>query len=436
MRHELATLQNFPSYVERNLLDKMIGTSTTDVVQFLNIAIQQNQTSFRDDMTLLSKTKKQIEGGNAMLEPWDMTYYTGIIKAHCYQDLHQNVSQYLSVSNCINAMQVLVHELFGITMQESSMSYIEQWDVDRTMSSSSSSTTTTTTKLRKFQFTGPDERPLGTMYLDLHPRDNKYNHAAHFTVRCGCVITPNIRYQNSNDTYDNDEEQLYQYPIIALVCNLSDSTSLVHAEVETLFHEFGHALHSLLSRTKFQHLSGTRTAVDFVETPSHLFEHFVWDAQFLQLLGRHHSTGEVMPMTLIQQIQQSRHKLASIERQNQILYSLFDQIIFGRPDSSNISPTQLFGALHKQLHIPYADGTHWFTRFGHLVSYGGGYYGYLYAQVFARDIWTHCFQQQSLDRTAGKQLWQKLLQYGGAKDPNIMLTDLLGRSPKVSFTSQ
>ena len=425
LRHELATIQNFHSYVERNLLDKMIGTSTSDVLQFLNVAAQQNQRSFREDMTLLSKTKQQIEG-NATLDPWDINYYSGMIKAHCHQDLNQNVSQYLSISNCINAMQLLVHELFGITMQESKLSLIEQWDVhDNTISSS--------TKIRKFQFTGPDDRPLGTMYLDLHPRDNKYNHAAHFTVRCGCAKSPHIHGRNSHATTD-DEEQ-YQYPIIALVCNLSDSVTLSHGEVETLFHEFGHALHSLLSRTKFQHLSGTRTALDFVETPSHLFENFVWDTKFLQLLGRHHSTGEEMPMTMIQQIQQSRYQLASIERQNQILYSLFDQTIFGSPGTSNKSSTQLFGELHKQLNVPYAEGTHWYTRFGHLVSYGGGYYGYLYSQVFARDIWTQCFQQRSLDRKAGNQLWHKMLRYGGAKDPHMMLNDVLGRSPEINFSS-
>ena len=427
-RHELATLQNFHSFVERNLLDKMIGTSSADVLQFLNAVTQQNQASFRNDMTELSKTKQHVEG-NGKLEPWDITYYTGIIKAHHHQDIHHNVSQYLSISNSINAMQQLVQELFGITMQETSLSLAEQWDVASVASTTTmSSSPPSTTKLRKFEFTGPDARLLGTMYLDLHRRDNKYNHAAHFTVRCGCQ-SPNIGRMGENDIGTDQ----YQYPIIALVCNLSDATSLTHGEVETLFHEFGHALHSLLSRTKFQHLSGTRTALDFVETPSHLFENFTWDTQFLQLLGRHHSTGEVMPMNVIQQIQQSRYQLASIERQNQVLYSLFDQRLFGRPDSLNSSSTQLFGELHRQLHVPYAEGTHWYTRFGHLVTYGGGYYGYLYSQVFARDIWTQCFEQHSLDRTAGNQLWHKLLRYGGAKDPHVMLTDLLGRAPKVKF---
>merc|ERR1712176_352699 len=108
--------------------------------------------------------------------------------------------------------------------------------------------------LRKYNFfKESDGMQIGIMYLDLHPREGKYRHAAHFTIRCGC-----------------EDNGSYQYPIIAIVCNFSsprndmDATLISVTEVETLFHEFGHALHSLLSRTTFQHLSGTRTALDFI----------------------------------------------------------------------------------------------------------------------------------------------------------------------------
>jgi mitochondrial intermediate peptidase len=431
-RHDLAVRQGFTSYVERNLLDKMIGASTHHVTQFLRTAQVQNQTAFTRDMTMLTQLKQQMEGNpNAVLEPWDVSFYSGIVKAQYHPDLQHTVAQYLTVSNSVHAMQVLVQRLFGIDMREETMTRLEQWDVHVVSDQQQQQYPEPTSKLQKFQFTAPDGRPLGTMYLDLHPREDKYNHAAQFTVRCGCALDDMGTATDNDDDYENN----YQYPIVALVCNLSITSVLSHSEVETLFHEFGHALHSLLSRTTFQHMSGTRAAMDFVETPSHLLENYVWDAEFLPTLGRHHETGAPMPIELIQQLQQSRYLLAAIERQNQILFALFDQKLFGIPDPSIHSSTELFGALHRQFGIPYAEGTHWHSHFGHLVSYGAGYYGYLYSQVFSRDIWTHCLEGRSLNRTVGDQLWHKMLRHGGAKDPSVMLTDLLGRPPKVEFTS-
>jgi mitochondrial intermediate peptidase len=114
-----------------------------------------------------------------------------------------------------------------------------------------------------------------------------------------------------------------------------------------------------------------------------------------------------------------------------VLYARLDQALYGVPDPMNPSSTEIFANLHRQSGVPYVDGTHWHSRFGHLVTYGAGYYGYLYAQVFARDLWSQLFEGRSLERDSGDRLWHGLLQHGGAKDPAAMLTDLLGRPPRV-----
>jgi mitochondrial intermediate peptidase len=425
LRHELAQRQGFKSYVERNVIDKMAG-SGENVLQFLQTTRAHNQASYSADMTMMSEAKQRMEG-DAKLEPWDISHYTGFLKSQPHGDLTYPVSQYFTVAKTLQAMQVLVKQLFGIKMREEALSQSEQWDVE---SWEIGNDRPNPTRLQKFVFTGPDRRPLGTLYFDLYPREEKYSHAAQFTVRCGCALN-----QTSDSSSSLNSEDQYQYPIVVLVCNLANSPALSHAEVETLFHEFGHALHSLLSRTRFQHMSGTRAAMDFVETPSHLFENFVWDASFLPILGQHAESGAAIPDDLIQQLQQSRDLLSSVERQNQILYSIFDQKLFGTPDRTVASPTELFRDLHRELDVPFQEGTHWHSRFNHLVSYGAGYYGYLYSEVFARDIWNHILSQgRSFDRSMGDQLWNKLLRHGGAKDPRIMLTDLLGRPPKVDFT--
>jgi intermediate peptidase len=266
------------------------------------------------------------------------------------------------------------------------------------------------------------------MYLDLVPRDGKYVHSAHFTVRCGCSIR--------NGPSD---ESVYQIPTVALICNLSPSHAnmdigglLTHSEVETVFHEFGHALHSLLSRTSFQHLSGTRVAMDFVETPSHLMEQFVWNKEFLKIIGTHHLTKEPLSDKNIEKLIQSRFSLKAIDIQNQIIHSIFDQTIFGQRETWKDKNTiEVFAKLHMKYSFPYADGTHWFSRFGHLITYGAGYYSYLYSNIFASDIWATCFEygDKVLSRKSGEKLWNNLLAHGGSKDPNKMLFDVLGREP-------
>ena len=249
----------------------------------------------------------------------------------------------------------------------------------------------------------------------------------------------------------------HQLPIVALVCNLSPSseessgstssqTQLSHAEVETLYHEFGHGLHSMLSRTSFQHLSGTRAAMDFVETPSHIFESFARDPSFLsRVLARHFVTGRFMSLKRAKHLALSNLDFRGIEIQTQIVHSKFDQALFGTNPCSVLLGGQLstdvFERLHADAGIPYASGTHWHSRFGHLVTYGAGYYGYLYAQTFAADIWTSTLASSSttspgvsdgaLRREGGTKIWKEMLIHGGAKDPKEMIHAVLGREPSV-----
>jgi intermediate peptidase len=410
VRHELATALGFASYADRFLRDKMAGNQHT-VHGFLKKLQQRTQPVYAKEMELLQEAKELVEQ-NSTIEPWDVSFYSSLLKAKNGFDIN-DVSPYLTLHNCLEGMKLLCDKLFGIKMEEDHMTVDERWDVGV-------SPPPDDIRVRRFVFSDETGRSLGIMFLDLHPREAKYGHAAHFTVRCGCLTGV-------------QEHAEYQLPIVALVCNLSASSQtsmLSHSEVETLFHEYGHALHSLLSRTKFQHMSGTRAAMDFVETPSHLVENFVWDPQFLRVFALHHETGKAMPEQMIQQLRNSRNDFSAIERQNQITYALFDQKLFGRPDPSQPSTTEIFAKLHKDHNIPYAEGTHWHSRFGHLVTYGAGYYGYLYSQVFAGDIWQHCFEGDSLRRESGERLWQNMLIHGGAKDPSVMLTDLLGRPPK------
>jgi intermediate peptidase len=171
--------------------------------------------------------------------------------------------------------------------------------------------------------------------------------------------------------------------------------------------------------------------MDFVETPSHWMEHYAWCEDFFPLLTKN-AQREPIPREMMQALVKSRNQFRFLEMQNQIVLASFDQILFGpQHNTKQHSPTHVWEAIHRQNGVPFASGTHWFTNVGHLVTYGAGYYGYLYSQVFATGIWNQLFRNQSMKREVGQRLWKELLAHGGARDPNLMLEDLLGQKPTV-----
>jgi len=174
--------------------------------------------------------------------------------------------------------------------------------------------------------------------------------------------------------------------------------------------------------------------MDFVETPSHLMEMYVWNEEFLNIIGSHYQTGGSIPPKNIENLVKSRNAFKAMEVQSQHVYALFDQTIFGDPQKwAHHSTTDIFSSLHKDNGLLFADGTHWHSKFGHLVSYGAGYYSYLYASTFSADIWSTCFAggSDAFSREAGDKYWNEILINGGSKDPNRMLNAMLGREPKV-----
>jgi len=451
-RHLLSTKMGYESYAHYFLTDKM-AQSPENVRAFLSNVQNKCEGQFKEDLATLKGVKMQMTGNSDPIEAWDISYYTGLVKSHLHGDIGEGdsatLSGYFTVESSLDGMKILVQRLFGIVMKEANLTAGERWvdtnDYGRDDRLRNSSENMIPDRIQKFVFHEEEGgMPLGTMYLDLHPREGKYSHAAHFTVRCGCKV------RNKQADSGNRDLSEHQLPIVALVCNLSPPNSsagsgspaiLSHQEVETLFHEFGHAMHSLLSRTSFQHLSGTRAAMDFVETPSHLMEQYVWNEEFLNIIGRHHATGMSPPVKAIASLVDSRHVFRAMEVQNQIVYALFDQTIFNNPDlwrgpptsggSNTTTTTDVFAMLHRKNGVPHVDGTHWHTRFGHLVTYGAGYYSYLNASIYSADLWSSCFAENAFSRKAGMAYWKQMLIHGGSKDPNLMLKALLGRGPQV-----
>jgi intermediate peptidase len=209
-RHLLASKMGYPSYAHYFLADKMAKTPT-NVERFVHNVKDQCMDQYQQDVAMLTRIKHQMEGNSEELHAWDWSHYTGLVKTHLFEDVGTeegggtSLNGYFTVDQSIEGMKYLVHKLFGIIMEEVPLRSNECWDLDSTTMNNSSSS-----RIQKLKFyREEDEEPLGTMYLDLYPREGKYNHSAHFTVRCGCKLRN-----------DSSEEE-YQLPIVALVCNLS-----------------------------------------------------------------------------------------------------------------------------------------------------------------------------------------------------------------------
>ncbi|XP_049363553.1 mitochondrial intermediate peptidase, mitochondrial [Solanum verrucosum] len=398
-RHEFAQLMGHKSYAEFALHSTM-AASPEVVMSFLLEMSKVVRPKADQEFEAIQNFKRENSGDpNGELDPWDEAYFTWLMKSAKYKLDSSVIASYFPLQQCIEGLKVLVESLFGVTFHGVPLAPGESWHPD----------------VMKIVLHHPTEGDLGYLYLDLKSRKGKHPICAHFAIRGGRRVS----------------ETEYQLPVVALVCNFSGSSlapvRLNHSEVETLFHEFGHALHSLLSRTEYQHFSGTRVVLDFAETPSNLFESYAWDYRVLKTFAKHYSTGDIIPKELVESMVGAKKMFAATELQRQILYALVDQTLFGEQPSTGIDTMAIVADLKRQhTSWTHVDGTHWHTRFSHLTNYGAGYYSYLYAKCFATSIWQRMCQEDPLSLDTGSALRTKFLQHGGAKDPADILNDLAG----------
>ncbi|MBA0651947.1 hypothetical protein Goklo_019237, partial [Gossypium klotzschianum] len=378
-----------------------MASSPEVVVSFLQEMSNMVKEKADEEFNTIRNLKRDVCGQRCVdLEPWDEAYYTTMMKSSAYNLDSAVVASYFSLPQCIEGLKLLVNSLFGASFDSVPMAPGESWHPD----------------VLKMCIHHPEEGDLGFLYLDLFSRKGKYPGCATFAIKGGRKIS----------------ETEYQLPVMALVFNFSRShdSSIVrlnHSELETLFHEFGHALHALLSRTDYQHFAGTRVALDFAETPSNLFEYYARDYRVLKKFARHYSTGEVIPEKLVKSLNGARDMFAATELQRQIFYALVDQTLFGEQLSVPRDTNSIVAHLKRQhSNEKHVEGTHMHIRFSHFLTYGAGYYSYLYAKCFAATIWKKLCQEDPLSPTTGTLLRTKLLQYGGAKEPADLLTDLVG----------
>lgn len=419
IRYQIAKLLGYNTYAEFVLEERMAKN-------------QKNVMDFLDDLThkLLPLGAKEIE---KMLQfknedlaarglppqegyyTWDHAFYNNLLLEKEYLVDDQKISEYFPLALTIDKMLGFYELLFDVKFVK-----VENPDP----------TTIWHEDVHKFavyqniKHGEPKGVFMGWILFDLHPREGKYTHAAQFGLRTAYTKA------------DGSRAPSYA----ALVCNFTKPTKkkpslLRHSEVVTFFHELGHGVHSLLSQTKHARFQGTHVPRDFVECPSQMLEFWTWSKNELKNLSSHYETGEPIPDDLIDQLILSKHVNSGLFNLRQLTYGLFDMnlhIIDDEDKLSKLDMKKLWNELRENVGLISHGGelNIGYSTFGHIAGgYESGYYGYLYSQVFATDIYYTHFKADPMNEESGLRYRDVILKPGGSKEILDILEELLGRPP-------
>lgn len=402
-RHGFAELLKHESYAHLRLAEHIAGKPDT-VASFLNGLASKIKPKLLEERKILMDTYAQLNVSPrpTHVQPWDKDFLTHVVKAGKQLFGTVDLSDYLSLENCLEGLSILSSELFGLKLNRVTAEKGELWAPN----------------VIKMEVLHEKDGPVGTIYLDLFARPSKLVSTANYALRFA--------------HRDRSTTNKYHKPAVVLVCSFNGE-SLSLTEVEALFHEYGHCLHTLLSRTEFQHHAGTRGPMDWVETPSTLMETFATDYRVLERFAFHHSTGKPLPIQLLNEYHASQSLFSASTVLDSILLSMIDQRFHGPHPPTGGSSTALLAAAQLELTgVPLHANTYAHGNFTHLAcGYAASYYSYLYCRAFSSGLWRKLFMANPLSRTAGETYRKCILQPGGSGDPLSMLTAALGEVPSL-----
>ncbi|XP_063300961.1 mitochondrial intermediate peptidase [Pelobates fuscus] len=402
-RNLLAQLVGYPTFAHRALLGTMAKTPE-NVMMFLEKLSSKLRERTVKDFEMMSAMKMKLNPLNANLMPWDPPFYAGIVRAEKYNIEPSLYSPFFSLGACMEGLTFLFNQLLGITLYSEEPEKGEVWHED----------------VRKLAVVHENEGLLGYIYCDFFHRAEKPPQDCHFTIRGGRLK-------------ENGE---YQLPVVVLMLNFPPSTKgsptlLTPGMMENLFHEMGHAMHSMLGRTRYQHVTGTRCSTDFAEVPSILMEYFASDYRVVNQFARHYQTGQTLSKPMVSRLCESKKVAAASDLQLQVFYSILDQIYHGKHPLKG-STTDILKETQEEFYgLPYVPQTAWHLRFSHLAGYGAKYYSYLMSRAVASMVWKQCFMKNPFDRAMGERYRQEMLAHGGGKEPLLMVQGMLQKCPSV-----
>jgi thimet oligopeptidase len=403
VRDQLAKALGFSSFDEMNLFDQMVG-SPARVHKFYGT--MKDRLLVKADEEFKEFVKDLPEGvtltADGKIKKGDGGYISTYFKKKYYNVDERKIAEYFPMEKTVKGLLDIYEKFFSIKIEE--VKNPKAWHPE----------------VRLLKVTDNNDAVRGYIFLDMFPRPKKYNHAACFP--CIKSIT---------------KEDGTIYPALStVVCNFTKSTPtkpslLKFREVQTFFHEFGHAIHGMLSKPRLVTHSGTMVKTDFVELPSQLLENWMEDKEVLKNLSSHYQTGELMPNDLLDgKLKELKFGLG-MGYAGQMFLGNVALEFFG--SEKNKDPHAISKRLGEEYspHSEYDPDGHFECNFGHLAQYKARYYGYLWSRVFADDVFEKIEEEGLLNPKAGKRYLDEILGRGGSKDPNQMLRDYLGREPNA-----
>lgn len=424
-RNDQANKLGFDTHADY-VLDILIAKNRTTVDNFLKDLNIKLDDSYNKDINELLKLKiEECRELNLtcdnIIHSYDRLYYTRIYNDKYYNIDDEELKKYFLYDKVVDSMFRIYQTVFSVRFRELSNDKDNKFDMEQLWNPD----------VRYFEVKDADttsttyDQVIGYFYMDMFPREGKYSHAAAYQLITGSV---NPLKDDNNTTSSSEPERIL--PIVAIVCNFPKPqrdrpSTLTHRDVETLFHEFGHCLHNILSLTELQEFSGTNVSQDFVEAPSQMLENWVWEKPILQLIG-----SNSIPDEMIDKLISSRMSLSAIYTKRQLIFAILDQRIHTNRDINidDILINTVKDVLHSDSYI--TPGTNMIASFGHLSGgYDARYYSYLWSEVYAADMFVRGFKYQVLDPVAGLRYRRNVLQVGDSIDAVDAVTNFLDSPP-------
>lgn len=393
-RHELAALLGYDNYAQYAMEYQMAGHPDR-VESFINQINQLALERSNRDYGVLLETLRQSEPDADTVGSWQQYYLANTVRQKRFSLDRKEVRNYFRYQRVKRGIFTLVQDLFGIRVRRADSS-VQTWHEDV-----------------EVYDVYDGEKQLGRFFLDMHPRDDKYQHAAHFGIRTGV--------------------QGRQLPQAALVCNFPadpdhpDGALMEHRQVETFLHEFGHLLHSMLGGQQYWSLfSGIATEHDFVEAPSQMLEEWIWDADTLQTFA-HNDKGEVIPSDMVLKMNNARDFGRGLWVRNQMFYaSLALHYYTAEPDAIDLQ-ADMVALQNRYSPFKYVEDTYFYASFGHLYGYAASYYTYMWSLVIATDMFSEFERHGLRNKEVAQRYRRTVLEPGGTHDAAVLIRNFLGR---------
>ena len=401
LKHERAMLlgyDNFADYV----LEKRMAENQTNIYNLLDNLYEACFEPAKEDLRQIKETAKEIDGLDD-IKPWDTVYYAEKLKQKLYDFNEDSLRPYFKSENVVNGVFEVAKRMYGLDFVK--LDNIQTWHED----------------VNVYEVKDEDGSHVGILYEDLFPRETK---------RAGAWMNE-LRSQGMQGGE-------VKRPHVTFSCNLTKPTEstpslLTFAEVTTIFHEFGHCLHGLLSNRKYTSVGGTSVFWDFVELPSQIMENWVGEKEALSLFAHHYETGEVIPDELLEKIKDSKNFMSGTMCLRQLSLGYLDMAWFGKDnDVENVEEFE-WNAVKKTALMDKMPGASISCSLGHIFAggYSAGYYSYKWAEVLEADAFEKFKEDGLFNRETAQSFRDNILSQGNMKHPMELYKSFRGREPKV-----